>query len=76
MTPQLLIFIGAMVYLGWALVRYWKQRNRKDTRFIEVVKDDPASRPYKRRGAKRKKESAADREWRERVRAEIEDMTK
>ena len=30
MTAQLLIFMGAMVYLGWVFVRYWKRRNRKD----------------------------------------------
>ena len=38
MTPQLLIFIGAMIYLGWAFVRYWKRHNRKDVPFIEVTR--------------------------------------
>jgi hypothetical protein len=79
MTPQLLIFLGAIIYLCWALVRYIKRRNHKDTPFIEVLEDErvPASRVDKRAGKKtNKKESDSDREWRKRVRAEIEDMTK
>ena len=77
MTPQLLIFLGALIYLSWAVVRHIKRRNRKDSPFIEVLDDEPVPRVdqkvTKRAGGK---ESDADREWRKRVRAEIEDMTK
>ena len=76
MTAQLLIFMGAMVYLGWVFIRYWKRRNRKDVPFIEVVEDKPVSKPYRQRRVQKKKESDADREWRKRVQDEIEDMTK
>ena len=75
MTPSLLIFLGAMIYLGWALVRHLKGRNQKDTPFIEVFEDEPKPRPQKAR-AKNPKDSDSDREWRKRVRDEIEDMTK
>ena len=75
MTPQLLIFLGTMIYLGWASVRYLKRRNQQNAPFIEVLKDEPAPKPKPKR-TKKKKESDADREWRKRVRAEIEDMTK
>ena len=75
MTPQLLIFLGAMIYLSWVLFRYWKRRNRKDkdAPFIEVVKGDP--KVYRWR-EKKKREAQADREWRKRVQDEIEDLTK
>lgn len=75
MTPQLLIFLGALIYLGWVLFRYWKRRNRKDNDapFIEVVKGDP--KVYRWR-EKKKREAQADREWRKRVQDEIEDLTK
>ncbi len=76
MTAQLLIFMGAMVYLCWVFVRYWRRRNRKDVPFIEVVEDKPVSKPYRQRRVEKKKESDADREWRKRVQDEIEDMTK
>ena len=76
MTAQLLIFMGAMVYLGWVFVRYWKRRNRKEGSFIEVVEDKPVSKPYRQRRVQKKKESDDDREWRKRVQDEIEDMTK
>ena len=76
MTLQLMIFIGAMIYLCWAFVRYWKRRNRKDIPFIEVVKDEPVHKPHREKKQKKKTESESDREWRRRVRAEIEDMTK
>ena len=77
MTPQLLIFLGAVVYLSWALVRYLKHRkNPTDRPFIEVLDDvaePPAPAPKQR---PQKKESDNDREWRRRLKAEIEDLTK
>lgn len=76
MTAQLLIFIAAMIYLCWVFVRYWKRRNHKDDPFIEVVEDKSVSKPYRQRRIQKKRESDADREWRKRVRDEIEDMTK
>ena len=80
MTPQLLIFIGAVIYLSWALVRYLKHRNNpnisNDRPFIEVLDDveEPTAPPPKQRS--QKKELDGDREWRRRVKAEIEDLTK
>ncbi|MFT5367522.1 MAG: hypothetical protein ACI8V2_002483 [Candidatus Latescibacterota bacterium] len=77
MTPQLLIFLGAIVYLSWALVRYLKSRNNPDDRpFIEVLDDitEPAAQPPKQKS--QRKESDGDREWRKRIKAEIEDLTK
>ena len=76
MTLQLLIFIAAMIYLCWVSVRYWKRRNRKDGPLIEVVENKSVSKPYRQRRIQKKRESDADREWRKRVRDEIEDMTK
>ncbi len=75
MIPQLLIFFGAVIYLSWAFMRYWKRRKRKDkdTPFIEGVKEDP--KLYRWR-AKKKREAEAEREWRKRVQDEIEDLTK
>ena len=77
MTPQLLIFLGALVYLSWALLRYFKNRNASDDRpFIEVldeISDAPAAPPRQR---PQKKESDGEREWRKRIQAEIEDLTK
>lgn len=77
MTPQLLIFLGALIYLGWVFVRYIKRHNRKNTPFIEVLEDQPASK-VERKSKKRpgRKDSDDDSEWRKRVQAEIEDMTK
>lgn len=77
MTPQLLIFLGAVVYLSWALVRYLKYRkNPTDRPFIEVLDDvaEPPAPPPKQ--GPQKKESDNDREWRKRLKAEIEDLTK
>lgn len=81
MTPQLLIFLGAVIYLSWALVRYLKNRNNpNDNPFIEVLDDvaepqAPTPKPQKAQKAQ-KQETDAEREWRKRVRAEIEDLTK
>lgn len=78
MTPQLLIFLGAVIYLSWALVRYLKNRNQSnDNPFIEVLDDvaEPVAPPPKPKKA-HKQETDADKEWRRRVKAEIEDLTK
>lgn len=77
MTPQLLIFLGAIIYLSWALVRHLKKRNNPDDRpFIEVLDDiaEPVAQPPKQRP--QKKELDGDREWRKRLKDEIEDLTK
>lgn len=77
MTPHLLIFLGAIIYLSWALVRYLKNRNNPDDRpFIEVLDDmtEPVAPPPKQRP--QKKELDGDREWRKRLKDEIEDLTK
>jgi hypothetical protein len=77
MTPQLLIFLGAVVYLSWVLVRYLKNRNTPDDRpFIEVLDDvaEPPAPPPKQKP--QRKDSDGDREWRKRLKAEIEDLTK
>jgi len=75
MTPSLLIFLGAMIYLGWALVRYMKGRTHTETPFIEVLEDEPKPKPKNVR-VKKAKDSDSEREWRKRVKDEIEDMTK
>lgn len=77
MTPQLLIFLGAVIYLSWALVRYLKSRNAPHDRpFIEVLDDvaEPVTPQPRQRPPK--KDLDGDREWRKRVQAEIEDLTK
>ncbi|MDA0710478.1 MAG: hypothetical protein O3B73_09770 [bacterium] len=78
MTPQLLIFVGALIYLCWALVRYFKKKDASDDRpFIEVLDEvsDAAALP-KSPPKPQKLETDGDREWRKRIRAEIEDLTK
>jgi len=77
MTPQLLIFLGAVVYLSWALVRYLKSRNNPNDRpFIEVLDDIAEPKTPSPKQKTKKKELDGDSEWRKRVQAEIEDLTK
>jgi hypothetical protein len=74
MTPQLLIFLVAMGYLCWVFFRYLKQRSNKGNPFIEVLDDQQQAKPPPQR--KPDPENADENEWRRRIRAEIEDMTK
>ena len=77
MTPQLLIFLAAVIYLGYMLVRHFKGRKQSDAPFIEVLEEQAPELPEKKQKQARKPRVADDdSEWRRRVRAEIEDMTK
>jgi hypothetical protein len=75
MTPQLLIFLVALIYLGWATVRFLKRRNQKHAPFIEVLEEEEEQQ-HEEPPQVKKGEGDPDQEWRRRVRAEIEDMTK
>lgn len=74
MTPHLLIFLVAMVYLSWILYRYFKGRKNTDAPFIEVIDEKKTELPAQ---PQRPKQAAdADSEWQRRIRDEIEEMTK
>jgi len=73
MNTQLLIFLAALIYLSWAAARFLRRRNQKHAPFIEVLEEEQQNEEPPQ---VRKEEGDADQEWRRRVRAEIEDMTK